>query len=314
MRSLPSVIMMDMELRRLRYFVAVAEHENFHRAAAAVHVAQSALSKHVRELSEMVGGPLFERTPRGVRMTFLGHLLYGEAKYLLDRLDGVYARAGKAVAGEIGRIAIGVNELGARHRVLARAVRLCRERHPGIELDFVWMNSPEQIEGLRSGKLDAGLLIERPQEALEFRHLRVAADPFVIALPADHPLASKDELEAQDLADQPFVGVKFSLYRLAQTRLITRCEAISLRPRMVQEVVTEQMQMTFIREGMGFGFVNRSVSQALLEGIRLLPLKGLDAALNIDLVWTRDNRSAALPLFVSILDEVRLEDFGGESV
>jgi hypothetical protein len=118
--------------------MAVADHENFHRAAEAVHVAQSALSKHVRDLSQSVGGPLFERTPRGVRMTFLGHILYAEAKYPLARLDGVYERARKAVGGESGRLTIGVNEMGARNSAVAECIDVEKGEgsRPGHEYQY----------------------------------------------------------------------------------------------------------------------------------------------------------------------------------
>lgn len=292
-----------MDLRQLRYFVAVADHGNFHRASEALHVAQSALSRHMRILGEDLGGPLFERVAGGVRVTPLGQVFYIEAKSVLERADSAVERTRKAVSGEIGQLVIGVNELGARHPRVTRCIVAFRERYPEIELAFERMYSNEQIEGLQSGKLDLGILGERPADMNVLEHLPLDVDQFLVAMPEGHPLADKAELEPEDLTKEPFVGVRISRYAQWQAAQLAACRAVGFIPRIVQEAVNEQMQLSLIRSGLGIGFVNRSVSETSSIGLVLRPPRGINVAFDLDLAWLRDNRSPAVRRLVSVFRE-----------
>lgn len=292
-----------MDLRQLRYFVAVADHGNFHRASESLHVAQSALSRHMRILGEDLGGPLFERVAGGVRMTPLGQVFYVEAKSVLERADSAMERTRKAVSGEIGRLVIGVNELGARNPRVTRCIVAFRRRYPEIELAFERMYSSEQIEGLQSGKLDLGILGERPVDMNVLEHLPLDVDRFVVALPVGHPLAEKEELESSDLANEPFVGVRISRYAQWQAMQLAACRAVGFLPRVVQEAVNEQMQLSLIRSGMGIGFVNRSVAQTSTVGLVLRPARGINVAFDLDLAWLRGNRSPTVKRLVDLFRE-----------
>lgn len=301
MRAIPAFdINMRMDLRQIRYFVAVAEHENFHRAAEAVHVAQSALSRHIRILSDRLGGPLFERTPNGVKRTLLGQVFYTEAKALLDRADGVLDRTRKALTGEIGRLVVGVNEMGARNPKVTRCITACRRRFPEMDLVFERMYSAEQVDALRAGKLDAGILIERPEDVPEFQHLKIDSDPFVIGMPENHPLASKDLLDPSDLASEPFVGVRASIFGPAQVKVFSACRQIGFTPKIIQESVSEHMQLSLIRDGLGVGFVNKSIEHFCSQGLALRPVHGLSVGFEIDLVWMQSNRLTSLDHFLDV--------------
>jgi DNA-binding transcriptional LysR family regulator len=288
------------DFRQTRYFLAVAEHSNFRRAAEAANVAQSALSKHIAELEARLGVQLFDRLPSGVRLTQAGRVYAEEARRSLDLMERAATRARKAARGEIDRLTIAMNDLGTRNRNVAGAVARFVAAYPEVQLDFVSMVSIEQLSALRYGKIDAGILIERPQdEWLDF--VPLARDPFWIALPHDHPLADLDIVPIAALRGEAFVSVAMSTYWLPQTRLIARCRALGLVPRVVQEASNDHMQMSFVAAGMGVGFVNASMAPRVMADVVLRPVAGLDVMLELDMVWPKASASPSLLNFAAAM-------------
>jgi DNA-binding transcriptional LysR family regulator len=289
-----------MDFRQVRYFLAVAEHASFRRAAEAVNVAQSALSKHIAELEARLGVQMFDRLPSGVRLTQAGRVYAEEARRSLDLMERAATRAQKAARGEIDRLTIAMNDLGTRNRDVARAVARFVAAYPEVQLDFVSMVSIGQLEALRYGKIDAGILIERPQDEW-LDYVSLARDPFWIALPRGHPLADLDIVPIAALRGEAFVSVAMSTYWLPQTRLIARCRALGLVPRVVQEVSNDHMQMSFVAAGMGVGFVNASMAPRLTADVVLRPVADLDVVLELDMVWPRASASPSLLNFAATM-------------
>jgi len=292
-----------MNFRHLRYFVSIADHGNFRRASETLHVAQSALSRQMRILGEDLGGALFERVADGVRMTPLGQIFYLEAKSVLERSEEAITRTRKAASGKIGRLVIGINELGARNMRVNSCITACRQRYPEIELLFERLYSYEQIEGLKSGKLDLAILGERPIDMDYLEHIPLYSDCYLIALPKGHPLTAKAMLEPADLAPLPFVIVRMSGYAQWQALQFAACRRAGFIPRVVQAAVNEQMQLSLIRSGLGIGFVNSSVTDTSSLDLELRPVRGIDLSFELDLAWMRDNRTSASDLIVGIFQE-----------
>lgn len=290
-----------MDFRQIRYFLAVAEHENFRRAAETVHVAQSALSKHIAELETRLEVKLFDRLPTGVRLTQAGHAYAEEARRALEMIERAGLRARKAARGEIDRLTIAMNDIGARNRTLARAIAAFARDYPEVQLDFVTQVSQDQLIAFRHGKIDAGVMIERPEEpALD--HVAIAEDPFWIAMPRSHRLAGLESIPVSALAGEPFVSVAMTTYWLPQTRLMARCRALGLFPRIVQEASNDHMQMSFVAAGMGLGFVNASMAGIVTPDLVLKPVEGLDVSLQLDFVWSK---SAAPPSLLNFIETLK---------
>lgn len=296
-----------MDFRQVRYFLAVAEHANFRRAAEAVHVAQSALSKQIADLEAQLGVQLFDRLPSGVRLTQAGRVYAEEARRSLDLMERAATRARKAARGEIDRLTIAMNDLGMRSRRVAACVARFARHYPEVQLDFVSMVSIEQLAALRYGKIDTGFLIERPRDDW-LDHVAVERDPFCIALPRDHPLCALDVVPVTALAAEPFVSVAMSVYWLPQTRLMARCRALGLVPRVVQEASNDQMQMSFVAAGMGVAFVNASIAMQFPDGVVLRPVAELDTELELDLVWPRAAAAPSLLNFAATMRMVTAHD------
>lgn len=289
-----------MNFRKVHYFLAVAEHRNFRKAAEAVRVAQSALSKHVMEIETQLGVRLLDRLPTGVRLTRAGEIYAEEARRSLDLMERAGQRAQRAARGELGRLTIAMNDMSTRNQDIARLIVGFAQRFTEVQLEFASMISTDQLAALKYNKIDAGILIERPEnDALD--HLRLATDPFCIALPRNHPLAEQSVVTVDNLGAEPFVSVAMNTYWLPQTRLLARCRELGFTPRIVQEVSNDHMQISFIAVGMGVGFVNASSAQQLSPHVVLRPVQDLNVALELDLVWSRHNAQPSLLQFVDFM-------------
>lgn len=278
-----------MDFRQVSYFLAVAELGSYRRASEHLNIAQSALSRHVIELEQRIGAPLFDRFPRGVRLTAAGQAYYQDARLAIDRMERAVERSRRAGLGEIGRIAIAVNDIGARHPVIADQVGRFRSAWPDIELEFFALNSQDQTQALHAGSVDLAVMADAPKLS-SFERLELGTDPFVLAFPHAHALAKASTITVDILRGQPFVAVRTASHRLPQTRLWEQCRGMGLEPYIVQEVVNEQMQLAFIRAGVGIGFINASLRPFLPSDVASKEVVGLTASLTMTLVWdaTRD--------------------------
>lgn len=295
-----------MDLRQLRYFVAIAEHGNFHRAAEAVNVAQSALSRHMQILGQELGSPLFERAPGGVSTTSLGKVFYVEAKGILERADYAIDRSRKAVNGQVGRLNIGVNEIVARHPLFAAAIAKSRQFYPEVELAVERFNSPEQVEALWAGKLDIGIVIDRPPHP-DFAWMHFLHDPFLIGMSPDHRLAAKSVLLPSDLVSENFITMRSTRYGPAQGQILAECRKLGFNPSVVQEAANEQMQLALIGTGLGVGLVTKSALLVCPQQLIVRPLQGLSHALELDLLWLRRNASPPLTHLLEVFSSVWAE-------
>jgi len=190
------------ELRHLRYFVAVAEHDSLATAARSLHIAQQSLSQQLAALERAVGVRLVERGPRGSRLTELGRAFVPEARAVLARADDAFAALRRAARGETGRLDLVFLSTTANF-VLPPVVRAVRERHPGVEVRTDDAGIAELVEGLRSGRWDAGFTRPPLVDGLATRTL--VTERVCAVLPVEHPLAGRAELRLAELAGEPWV-------------------------------------------------------------------------------------------------------------
>src|SRR5260370_29965607 len=163
-----------MELRHLRYFVAIGEEENYRRAAQRLNVAQTALSTQMKDLEAELGFKLFDRLPRGVKLSVAGKLFLEDARRILQQVSEAAARAARVARGQSGTLCIGFTENASWNGVVPDALRIFRQRHPDAELQLHPAGSVDQIEDIRSGRVDAGFVFNMPRNAEELDHLPVA--------------------------------------------------------------------------------------------------------------------------------------------
>lgn len=190
---------MDLDLRKLRYFAAVAEHRHFGRAAELLYIAQPVLSRQIRSLEQDLGCNLFERTTRSVQLTPAGRLLQEEARRVFSTVDAVVRRVHEVDRG-VERLVVAFAP-GLHVSEIVRAFALT---HPGVEIELLHLPWWEQDAPLRDGWADVGYL-RRPFDEAGLRAIRVGSDPKVACLPASHPLARRVSLSLTDLEGESII-------------------------------------------------------------------------------------------------------------
>jgi DNA-binding transcriptional LysR family regulator len=262
-----------MELRRIQYFVAVAEEAHFGRAAERLQMAQPPLSQQIKALEAEMGVVLFHRTTRKVELSAAGERFLQRARVILADVDDAVTEAGQVAAGMVGRIAIGFTG-SATYDLLPSLVRVLRADLPGIELDIHGeMLTPVQVTALTDGTLDLGLL--RPpvrNTALEVQVLR--REPLIAVLPEHHPLAVHDRVRLADLRDDPFITYPSHNRSVVYEAVIDACQRAGFVPASVNEVSETSTMVSFVAAGLGVALVPASVQHLRITGATYLPLAG----------------------------------------
>jgi len=262
-----------MELRRIQYFVAVAEEAHFGRAAERLRMAQPPLSQQIKALEAEMGVVLFHRTTRKVELTAAGERFLERARAILASVDEAVTEAAQVADGRLGRIAIGFTG-SATYDLLPSLVRVLRADLPGIELDIHGeMLTPDQVTALTDGTLDLGLL--RPpvrNTALEVQVLR--REPLIAVLPEHHPLAVHDRVRLADLRDDPFITYPSHNRSVVYEAVIDACQRAGFVPASVNEVSETSTMVSFVAAGLGVALVPASVQHLRITGATYLPLAG----------------------------------------
>lgn len=292
-----------MELRHLRYFVVIGEEENYRRAAQRLNVAQTALSTQMQDLEAELGFKLFDRLPRGVKLSAAGKLFLEDARRILQQVNEAAARAARVARGQSGTLRIGFTENASWHGIVPESLRRYRELHPDAELQLTPVTSLEQIDAIRSGRLDAGFVFNAPKGDTELDNIPVAMQHVELALPKGHVLAKLKKLRLRDLTDASFVWFPRREASVFYDRLMHECYRGGLKsPRIVQEALNEATILSLVSHGMGVGWVNGTARWRCPESVVIASIVDLDMPLPLALVWRRDNTS---PLLANFIGEVQ---------
>lgn len=302
-----------MELRHLRYFVAVAEEENFHRAAEKLHVSQSPLSRQVQQLEEEIGVELFAPSGRGVKLTLAGRLLLERAKAILASVDVAVGEAREAMEGRIGTITIGFEPGSGYLGLLSTLVAKLRKRQPRVLVKLLPMIGTEQWEGLRVGAIDLGYGNEVPDDA-SLRSVVLSRTRLGIRLPKEHRLAKKATLRVEDLANEPILMGPRRLRPRLYDDIIAAVRARGVVLDLTQDVGDGEAVWTLVSSGLGMTFASESGARFLDAGEATggslavdppavwRPLANLGVELRDVAIWRAD--ASGSPLLRPLLDVV----------
>jgi DNA-binding transcriptional LysR family regulator len=250
-----------MELRHLRYFVAVAEERHVTRAAERLGIQQPPLSQQIRALERELGVQLFRRRPRGVELTDAGASLLADARRILGEVEGAQARARRTARGELGRVAVGFTSSAPFHPFVTRVIRDFRAAHPGVAITLGENGTSELVESLRAERLDVAFVRSAAPETPGLAFHDLLEEPMCAALPARHPLArgARTPLALARLAGEPFV-----LYRRASgpglyDAIVGACQAAGFTPRVEQEAPRIAATLNLVAAGLGVTLVPQSL-------------------------------------------------------
>ncbi|HZZ91231.1 MAG TPA: LysR family transcriptional regulator [Usitatibacter sp.] len=292
-----------MELRHLRYFVAVGEDQHYGRAAQRLRRAQPAVSRQIQDLEEEIGFKLFERLPRGVKLSAGGAQFLEDARRILKDVDESAARAARVARGQSGTLRVAFTEDASWRGIVPASFRRFRERHPDVELQLEVMASQEQMQALRAGKFDAGFVYNVWRPDPELAAFTVAQHHFEVAVPTGHPLAKRKRLRLRDLVDAPFIWFPRSGNVVLYESMMRACFRGGLKsPKVVQEGYDESTALGLVATGLGVAWVLETARWRRPEGVVIRPVVDYDFPMPLSLVWRKDN---AHPLLERFSAEVR---------
>jgi DNA-binding transcriptional LysR family regulator len=289
-----------MELRHLRYFVAVAECGGFVRAAERLHIAQPALSRQIRDLEEELEGDLFERTAHGVKLTQSGGCLLEEARRILAAVERTRSLVRLTHSGAVGSLSIGIVESYVWHETITSGIQRFHSLSPDVALSVNLMFSSDQIAAVRDGRLSAGFVFHRPPECEDLDMVKVLSNKAVLAIPKSSRFAANPPKRLADLRDEDFVFFPRSVNPRYYDKLMQECNDQGLAPRIVQWGNNDSSNLGLVAAGLGCSFVPAFVRKQLPANVVLLPMKDLNVVSTMELVWLRENRHPVLKNFVQV--------------
>lgn len=294
-----------MDLKQLRYFIAVAEEASFSNAAKRLHVTQPPLSTAIKNLEEEMQVQLFERSTRTVHLTDAGDAFFVEAQQLFIHLDQSVQKARRIGQGELGRLSLGFVP-SAASGPLPPLLKSFRQRYPGVTTSLHEMNPAELVRGLGTGRIDAaffylpsGRLPPFGEPELESRP--ISREPLVVAMPEDHPAAARRRIELRSLAEQPFILVTGHRGSGLRDIILSTCHEAQFMPNVVQEATLIQTIGGLVASGVGVALVPASLRRLQSSGVSYRQIQDNTPFVEMGVVWKRDNENRILEGFLEVV-------------
>jgi DNA-binding transcriptional LysR family regulator len=288
-----------MELRHLRYFVAIAEELNFTHAAARLHVAQPALSTQIKDLEHELEATLFERGRTGVQLTRAGKAFYPRARNILAQAAEAAKEARTASGTITGSLVIGFLS-GLHLNYLAPVIKTYKSAHPQVSLDFAQGLNGQQLKSLREGRLDIGF-VTLPMPVDGCAQQVIWRAPFKVVLPARHPLARKNSFELSDLRGHDFVFCTRESRPEFYDEFFRQCSNAGFRPRVIKEVGGYPTNMLgLISVGLGISVLPYFKGVERMHGIVWRTLAKPKLWTDFGLIWRQPATSPVVEEFVAI--------------
>lgn len=277
---------MNIELRHLRYFIAVAEELHFGHAAARLNISQPPLSQQIQILEQQIGARLFARTNRSVSLTEAGRQFLADSRQILSQVDDAAARAARLHHGETGELRIGFTSSAPFIKAVSDTLSTFRRRYPDVHIQTRETNTREQIVPLNEGALDLGLMrnTQLPDTLVWERVLR---EPLLAMVPRDHPLASQPCVSLRELAREPFVFFDPHVGTGLYDDILGLLRRYDLTPVITQEVGEAMTIIGLVAAGLGVSILPASFRRVQLLEMCWLPIEEQDAVSEMWLVWSK---------------------------
>ena len=289
-----------MELRHLRYFVAVAEELSFTKASERLHTAQPSLSQQVRQLENELGVRLLDRSRHHVALTNAGRIFLQQARDILGRVDHASKMARQAAQGKAGDLSVGTFP-SADVRILPALRLVVAERLPDLRLLLHSRYAVDPISGLRNGTLDVAFM-RGPMDADGLESVELLREDIILVLPAHHALAKKRKIPVKSLDDLPCITIERSLSPPLYDATATLYREASIRMHAVSSADNVLGHLQLVQEGLGFALLPDSMSAILPAGVTFRPLDCDPVpTVSIVLAFRRGNRSRIVREFVDLV-------------
>jgi DNA-binding transcriptional LysR family regulator len=291
-----------MDLRQLRYFVAVAEEQHFGRAAKRLHLSQPPLSMQIKALEQDLGVMLLARTSRRVALTDAGRAFLEKARTILDAVEEAREVALGSERGTSGRLEVGFIS-SATLSLLPPSIRLFRERFGGVELELRELTSAQQIDALYGGEIKAGL-VRLPLRAPGICFEPVLEERLVVALPSGHALEDLDRVPLERVVDLPLIFFPRQLIPGFHAQIVELFQRVGSFPKVAQHAVHLQTIVGLVASGVGISILPSSAKRVSREGVIYRALDVSDATSWMGLAWIEGSESTLVKHFVRTVREV----------
>jgi DNA-binding transcriptional LysR family regulator len=291
-----------MELRHLRYFIAVADDLHFRRAAARLHVAQPWLSHQIRQLEEELGVALLERTKRHVQLTEAGLHFLQEVKQGVAQLEGAVQTAKRAARGEVGELRLGIVS-SITSEIFPTILRVFRERYPDVELTLLELSTHAQLEELQQDRIKIGF-VRLPIEAEGLNVELIVKERLVAALPEAHRLTDSAQVPMAELAREPLILFPRAAAPGLHDLIVGACRQAGFEPNIVHEATHLDTVIGLVAGQLGVGLMPASVQSLQRKGVVYRPVQKPAPCQKTAMVWRQDRPSVLLDAFLGVVREV----------
>jgi DNA-binding transcriptional LysR family regulator len=296
---------MSIDLKQLKYFLAVAEEKSFSRAAERLHISQPPLSQQIMKLESELGVRLFARTTRSFELTVAGKALMQEAADLLGRMRMTIDTIRQIDRGEVGRLRVGIVG-SAMWGPIPGLLEQFQSQFPRVTWTIHELGPDEQWEALRAKQIDVGFWREPKRDEDELKHASLRQDlcsqeNYCVAVNAQHPLARHDSVDLHDLADEPMLTLH--LDQSAEPRyLIQCCVNAGFQPTIFQEAAEPQTLLAMVGAGLGVALMPQTTSRIGWPGVRFLPIKTNAPSANLYITYPSQDDAPVVRAFLKILN------------
>jgi len=298
-----------MELRHLRYFIAVAEEGHITRAAERLGMQQPPLSQQIRALERELGVLLLRRLPRGVEPTDAGRAFLAEARVILGQIDHAFASTRRTARGELGRIAIGFTSSAPFHPFVPRVIRAFREASPLVSLALDEDGTTRLIQNLREERVDAAFIRTPVADPAGLVVDSLLEETMIVALPEQHPLATPDEagLDLRSLAGETFIVYRRPSGPGLYDAIFAACHATGFSPLVGQEAPRIVSTLNLVAAGLGLSLVPASLRRMHMDGVTYRKITGRDQPVApLLLASRRGEASAVVRRFLRLANETAI--------
>ncbi len=289
---------MTIELRHLRYFIAVAEEMSFSRAAERLHIAQPPLSQQIKSLEAELGAQLIDREERPIKLTAAGQELLEQSKSILERFDLGIQAARRIGQGHTGSIRVGFVG-SATYDFLPDTFKQFREKYPEVQLSLIELRAFQQLDQLRHHQIDIGFLRTEVDDQ-SFVCETVLEEPLVVALPEHHALAELSQIDMKDLAGEPFIGFPAATTGYGGY-LLQVCNQAGFSANVVQETIELQTAISLVSAAVGLTLAPASLQNVGRKGVVYRPLAPPVPLTKLVIVYRRNDTSPVLKAFLSLV-------------
>jgi len=291
-----------MEIRHLRYFLAVADHGSMAEAARKLNIVQPALSRQIHDLEDQLGTQLFQRSIKGAQLTVAGIQFTKDVRKLLDDLEEAKERALQAASGKLGSLRIGISPNHTAHPELLRRLRRFRDTYPDVALMLEAVLAPRQLEEIQEERMDGGFIGLRDLRDKKLSGVKVLRSGLMLAFPADHKYAKQPPAKLSDLMDEPCVWFPRSRSPVYHDYLIQQCHAAGLTPRQILIGGDVGTTLGMVAAGMGYSIVSEASKYNSPSGVVLHHHAELAHVHDVEFVFKTENESPILRAFVDIMN------------